>query len=114
MPSSYPANIKSPVEYDSSIGYVISTPNSNPTAIIGIIDAPIMKQHAVTSAVDPDKNENAVAVILNADKIDIIITESLYFFFISTHTPNMIDPTKPPTIKTAPKTDAADYRNLKI
>ena len=105
MPRNCPANISSPVEYDSSIGYVTSTPNSNPTAIMGIIEAPITKQQKVTRPALPMRKDKEVAAMLMTERIDITIIDSLYFFFISTQTPNAAEPTRPPTIKTAPKTD---------
>jgi hypothetical protein len=77
MPKNYPANIRSPVEYDSSMGYVTSTPNSKPTAIIGIIEAPTTKQHRVTSHVSPVKKLKAVPTLLITERIEITITESL-------------------------------------
>lgn len=111
MPSSCPANISNPVEYDSSIGYVISTPNSNPTAMIGIILAPTKKQHRVTSQLLPLINENDVAIMLKKDRADITMTESLYVFLISTHIPNAAEPTNPPMIKTAPNVEASSVPN---
>jgi hypothetical protein len=105
MPRNCPANISSPVEYDSSIGYVTSTPNSNPTAIMGIMEAPTTKQQKVTSPASPERKDKEVAAMLITERIDITITDSLYFFLISTQTPNAADPTRPPTMKTAPKTD---------
>jgi hypothetical protein len=109
MPKSYPENISSPVEYDSSIGYVTSTPNSKPTAIIGIIEAPTTKQHRVTSQVSPVKKLKAVPTLLRTERIEIIITDSLYVFLSSTQMPKPADPTRPPMMKTAPNSEASDY-----
>lgn len=105
MPRNYPENISNPVEYDSSIGYVTSTPNSNPTAIMGIMEAPITKQQNDTSPAFPERKEKEVAIMLITERIDITIIETLYVFFISTQIPNAADPTRPPKMKTAPKTD---------
>lgn len=107
IPSNCPANIKKPVEYDSSIGYVTSTPSSNPTAIIGIIQNPTIKQNSVGSQVCPVKKLADTPIVLNTERAHITITDSLYTFLISTHTPNTADPIIPPTINTAPNTDAS-------
>ena len=77
MPKNYPANMSSPVEYDSSIGYVTSTPSSKPTAIIGIIENPITKQLIVTSVVEPDVKDKDVAIMLKIERLHIMMTESL-------------------------------------
>jgi hypothetical protein len=45
--------------------------------------------------------------MLNIESRDIIITDSLYVFFISTQIPNAADPTSPPKINTAPNKDAS-------
>jgi hypothetical protein len=77
IPRNYPANISNPVEYDSSIGYVTSTPSSKPTAIIGIIENPMIKQQTATRVVLPEVKEKEVAIVLNIERAEIIITESL-------------------------------------
>ena len=59
------------------MGYVTSTPNSKPTAIIGIIEAPTTKQQRVTTQVSPDKKLKAVPTLLITERIEIIITDSL-------------------------------------
>jgi len=81
--------------------------------MIGIIEAPMIKQQVATKAVEPVRKEKDVIVMLRTDKIEIIIIDSLYFFLISTHTPKAAEPTKPPMIKTAPNIDASDYKILK-
>jgi hypothetical protein len=91
------------------MGYVTSTPNSKPTAIIGIIEAPTTKQQRVTTQVSPDKKLKAVPTLLITERIEIIITDSLYVFFSSTQIPKQADPTRPPIIKTAPNCEASDY-----
>ena len=112
IPKNYPANIRSPVEQDSSIGYVTSTPNSKPTGIIGIIQNPITKQHIVTSHDNPVKKLKAVPTLLTTDKTDIIMTESLYVFLSSTHNPKHADPNRPPMMNTAPNSEASDYMKI--
>lgn len=66
-----------PVEYDSSQGYVSSTPSSKPTGIIGIIENPITKQLKVTRTVELEVKDKAVAIMLIIEMLHIMITESL-------------------------------------
>jgi len=100
------------VEYDSSMGYVTSTPSSNPTAIIGIIENPTMKQNRVVSHAQLTMKLKATPTVLRADRIEMIMTDNLYVFLISTHTPNTAEPTIPPIINTAPKSDALSYGKI--
>ena len=65
------------MEYDSSIGYVISTPNSKPTAIMGIMDAPMIKQNSDTNQDFPELKLKAAAIVLRTERIDIMIIDSL-------------------------------------
>ncbi len=72
---------------------------------MGIMEAPITKQQNVTNPAFPERKDKEVPAMLKTERIDITMTDSLYVFFISTHTPKAADPTRPPTMKTAPKTE---------
>lgn len=52
----------------------------------------------------------AVATMLLIDIIVIMMTATLYFFFISTQTPKTADPMMPPMINTAPNNDASSLK----
>ncbi len=84
------------------MGYVTSTPSSKPTAIIGIIENPIMKHIKAVSHESPLRKLKETPTVLIVDIIVMIITDSLYVFLISTHTPKAADPNIPPMINTAP------------
>ena len=109
IPRIYPADMSSPVDIASPIGYVTSTPNSNPTGIIGIIVKPIMKQNSAVSHIYSDINAPSTPIILKADVPQMIITASLYLCLFSTQKPNTPEPISPPIIKTAPKTAESSY-----
>ena len=91
------------------MGKVTSTPNSKPTAIIGIIENPTKKQHSATIPLFYERNENPVPAILIMEIAEMTMTESLYVFLISTQTPKAADPIRPPMMNTAPNNDASSY-----
>jgi len=59
------------------MGYVTSTPNSKPTAIMGIIENPIIKQKIAVIQVSPVIKLKETATVLRVESIVMTVTESL-------------------------------------
>ena len=71
--------------------------------MIGIIENPIIKQLAVVKYTFPILKLTVATKVLMIERREIKIIDNLYFFLISTKAPKQPEPTRPPTMKTAPK-----------